>query len=139
MAPRARNPPPHRPQTRRILTTAAGPPSLGGRANQFLTADEARKFLATANGHRLQTLFELALQEDLDLAGGTANIRRTLQRTNSGGLTPLPTKTKSSERRIALPTPCLRSLEQHRDRQLQETRGGEDGLTGQRLRLLPPQ
>ncbi|MEU7385009.1 site-specific integrase, partial [Streptomyces sp. NPDC042207] len=58
--------------------------------------------------------------EDLDLAGGTANIRRTLQRTNSGGLTPLPTKTKSSERRIALPTPCLRSLEQHRDRQFQE-------------------
>ncbi|WP_298555315.1 tyrosine-type recombinase/integrase [Streptomyces luteogriseus] len=98
-----------------------------------LTADEARKFLATANGHRLQSLFELALHtglrkgellglrwEDLDLAGGTANIRRTLQRTNSGGLTPLPTKTKSSERRIALPTPCLRSLEQHRDRQFQE-------------------
>lgn len=66
-----------------------------------LTADEARKFLATANGHRLQSLFELALHtglrkgellglrwEDLDLAGGTANIRRTLQRTNSGGLPP---------------------------------------------------
>ncbi|MEV7579041.1 tyrosine-type recombinase/integrase [Streptomyces erythrochromogenes] len=98
-----------------------------------LTADEARKFLAAANGHRLQALFELALHtglrkgellglrwEDLDLAGGTANIRRTLQRTNSGGLTPLPTKTKSSERRIALPTPCLRSLEQHRDRQRKE-------------------
>ncbi|MFI6899106.1 tyrosine-type recombinase/integrase [Streptomyces sp. NPDC050256] len=98
-----------------------------------LTADEARKFLAAANGHRLQPLFELALHtglrkgellglrwEDIDLAGGTASIRRTLQRTNSGGLTALPTKTKSSERRIALPTPCLRSLEQHRDRQRKE-------------------
>ncbi|WP_419249232.1 tyrosine-type recombinase/integrase [Streptomyces luteogriseus] len=66
-----------------------------------LTADEARKFLAAANGHRLQPLFELALHtglrkgellrlrwEDLDLASGTASIRRTLQRTNSGGLTP---------------------------------------------------
>ncbi|MFJ1899535.1 tyrosine-type recombinase/integrase [Streptomyces sp. NPDC088115] len=98
-----------------------------------LTADEARTFLVATNGHRLQPLFELALHtglrkgellglrwEDLDLAGGTASIRRTLQRTNSSGLTALPTKTQSSERRIALPTPCLRSLEQHRDRQLQE-------------------
>lgn len=98
-----------------------------------LTTDEARKFLAAANGHRLQPLFELALHtglrkgellglrwEDLDLAGGTASIRRTLQRTNSSGLTALPTKTKSSERRIALPTPCQRSLEQHHDRQRKE-------------------
>ncbi|MEU9462942.1 tyrosine-type recombinase/integrase [Streptomyces sp. WC2508] len=98
-----------------------------------LTAVEARTFLTTTSAHRLQALFELALHtglrkgellglrwEDLDLAGGTASIRRTLQRTNSSGLTALPTKTKSSERRIALPTRCLRSLEQHRDRQLQE-------------------
>ncbi|WP_328320326.1 tyrosine-type recombinase/integrase [Streptomyces sp. NBC_00388] len=104
-----------------------------------LTAEEARTFLTATNSHRLQPLFELALHtglrrgellglrwEDLDLAGGTASIRRTLQRTNSSGLTALPTKTKSSERRIALPTPCLHSLEQHRDRQLQEreTAGG---------------
>ncbi|ANH92819.1 integrase [Streptomyces sp. SAT1] len=87
-----------------------------------LTAEEARNFLTATSGHRLQPLFELALHtglrkgellglrwEDLDLAGGTASIRRTLQRTNSSGLTALPTKTKSSERRIALPTPCLRS------------------------------
>lgn len=83
-----------------------------------LTADEARTFLAATSGHRLQPLFELALHtglrkgellglrwEDLDLVGGTASIRRTLQRTSSGGLTALPTKTKSSERRIVLPTP----------------------------------
>ncbi|MFJ1644915.1 tyrosine-type recombinase/integrase [Streptomyces sp. NPDC088258] len=98
-----------------------------------LTADEARNFLAATSGHRLQPLFELALHtglrkgellglrwEDLDLADGTASIRRTLQRTNSSGLTALPTKTKSSERRIALPTPCLHSLTQHRDRQRKE-------------------
>lgn len=98
-----------------------------------LTAEEARAFLAATSNHRLNALFELALRtglrkgellglrwEDLDLVGGTASIRRTLQRTNSGGLTALPTKTESSERRIALPTPCLRSLEQHRSRQLQE-------------------
>jgi integrase len=105
-----------------------------------LTADEARKFLAAANGHRLQALFELALHtglrkgellglrwEDLDLAGGTASIRRTLQRTNSSGLTALPTKTKTSERRIALPTPCLGSLEQHRDRQRKEREAAGTG------------
>ncbi|MFD1661042.1 tyrosine-type recombinase/integrase, partial [Streptomyces caeni] len=98
-----------------------------------LTAEDAREFLAAASGHRLQPLLELALHtglrkgellglrwEDLDLTGGTASIRRTLQRTNTAGLTALPTKTQSSERRIALPTPCLRSLEQHRNRQGQE-------------------
>ncbi|BBA95727.1 hypothetical protein RVR_708 [Actinacidiphila reveromycinica] len=98
-----------------------------------LTAEEARALLTATDGHRLSALFELALHtglrkgellglrwEDLDLASGTASIRRTLQRTNSAGLTALPTKTQSSERRIALPTECLRSLEQHRDRQVQE-------------------
>ncbi|GAA1370301.1 tyrosine-type recombinase/integrase [Streptomyces beijiangensis] len=105
-----------------------------------LTADEARHFLAAARGHRLHALFELALRtglrkgellglrwEDLDLAGGTAGIRRTLQRTNSGGLTALPTKTQSSERRIALPTECMRSLEQHRHRQHQEREAAGTG------------
>ncbi|WP_406094720.1 tyrosine-type recombinase/integrase [Kitasatospora purpeofusca] len=98
-----------------------------------LTADEARIFLSAAQSHRLHALFELALRtglrkgellglrwEDLDLAGGTASIRRTLQRTSTGGLTTLPTKTLSSERRIALPTPCLRSLRDHRDQQTRE-------------------
>ncbi|MDX3457246.1 site-specific integrase [Streptomyces sp. ME02-8801-2C] len=105
-----------------------------------LTTEEAREFLAAASGHRLQPLFELALHtglrkgellgmrwEDLDLAGGTASIRRTLQRTNSSGLTALPTKTQSSERRIAVPTTCLRSLEQHRDRQREEHEAAGEG------------
>jgi integrase len=79
-----------------------------------LTAEEARALLTATNGHRLSTLFELAL------TGGTASIRHTLQRTNSGGLASLTAKTHSSERRIALPTECLHSPEQHRDRQAQE-------------------
>lgn len=98
------------------------------------------QFLAATHGHRLQALFELALRtglrkgellglrwEDLDLASGNASIRRTLQRTNSSGLVALPTKTQSSERRIALPTPCLRSLAQHRDRQRQEREAAGTG------------
>ncbi|MGW2635656.1 tyrosine-type recombinase/integrase [Streptomyces sp. NPDC001348] len=98
-----------------------------------LTADEVRQFLTTAQGHRLAALFELALRtglrkgellglrwEDLDLDGGTASIRRTLQRTRSSGLATLPTKTISSERRIALPASCITSLRAHRQRQARE-------------------
>jgi integrase len=95
-----------------------------------LTAAEARQFLDAARADRLHALYELALRtdlrkgellglhwEDLDLTTGTASIRRSLQRTRTGGLTHLPTKTRASERRIALPTECLHSLKEHRGRQ----------------------
>jgi integrase len=98
-----------------------------------LTADEARHLLTAAQGHRLHALFELALHtglrkgellglhwEDLDLDAGTTAIRRTLQRTAAGGLTTLPTKTRASERRIALPTRCLQSLKRHHEQQQRE-------------------
>ncbi|MDT0416285.1 tyrosine-type recombinase/integrase [Streptomyces sp. DSM 41982] len=98
-----------------------------------LTADEARQFLSTTRGHRLHALFELALHtglrkgellglhwEDLDLDAGTAAIRRTLQRTSTGGLTTLPTKTRASERRIALPSRCVQSLKLHHEQQERE-------------------
>ncbi|MGS2590556.1 tyrosine-type recombinase/integrase [Streptomyces hebeiensis] len=105
-----------------------------------LTADEARQFLTSAHEHRLHALFELALHtglrkgellglrwEDLDLDTGTAAIRRTLQRTGTGGLTTLPTKTRASERRIALPARCLRSLKRHHEEQQRDrdTAGAE--------------
>ncbi|MEV8343010.1 tyrosine-type recombinase/integrase [Streptomyces niveus] len=93
-----------------------------------LTAEEARQLLAAANKLRLHALFELALHtglrkgellglrwEDLNLDRGTAAIRRTLQRTTAGGLTTLPTKTRASERRIALPTRCVHLLKLHRE------------------------
>ncbi|MFE9797024.1 tyrosine-type recombinase/integrase [Streptomyces goshikiensis] len=98
-----------------------------------LTADEARQFLAAVRNDRLSALYELALRtglrkgellglqwEDLDLQTGTASIRRTLQRTQTGGLTALPTKTRASERRIALPSECIHSFKEHR-----EVQGGE--------------
>ncbi|MFG3109389.1 tyrosine-type recombinase/integrase [Streptomyces tendae] len=98
-----------------------------------LTADEARQFLAATRGHRLHALFELALHtglrkgellglrwEDLNLDAGTAAIRRTLQRTSTGGLTTLPTKTRASERRIALPARCVQSLKLHNEQQKRE-------------------
>ncbi|MFJ5139025.1 tyrosine-type recombinase/integrase [Streptomyces sp. NPDC088707] len=98
-----------------------------------LTATEARQFLDAARADRLHALYELALRtglrkgellglpwEDLDLTTGTASIRRSLQRTRTGGLTHLPTKTRASERRIALPTECLHSLKEHKQQQDKE-------------------
>ncbi|GGJ60821.1 tyrosine-type recombinase/integrase [Streptomyces brasiliensis] len=95
-----------------------------------LTAVEARKFLNAARADRLHALYEFALRtglrkgellglrwEDLDLNAGTATIRHSLQRTRTGGLTHLPTKTRASERRIALPTECIRSLKEHKQHQ----------------------
>ncbi|MFE7752919.1 tyrosine-type recombinase/integrase [Streptomyces sp. NPDC057428] len=106
-----------------------------------LTADEARRLLTTAQGHRLHALFELALHtglrkgellglrwEDLDLIAGTATIRRTLQRTAAGGLTTLPTKTRASERRIALPTRCVQSLKLHQEQQHEQETAGSSWL-----------
>ncbi|MFL3867776.1 tyrosine-type recombinase/integrase [Streptomyces bacillaris] len=99
-----------------------------------LTAVEARRFLDAARDDRLHALYELALRsglrkgellglhwEDLDFDSGTASIRRSLQRTQSGGLTHLPTKTRASERRIALPTECIHSLKEHKQQQDKES------------------
>lgn len=114
--------------TRNVRTGSPRP-----RRFEPLTADEARQLLATSQRHRLHALFELALHtglrkgellglhwEDLDLDTGTAAIRRTLQRTSAGGLTTLPTKTRASERRIALPARCLQSLKLHHEQQQRE-------------------
>ncbi|PZT77540.1 MULTISPECIES: tyrosine-type recombinase/integrase [unclassified Streptomyces] len=98
-----------------------------------LTAAEARQFLDAARTDRLHALYELALRtglrkgellglhwDDLDLTTGTASIRHSLQRTRTSGLTHLPTKTRASERRLALPTECIHSLKKHQERQDKE-------------------
>ncbi|WAX80030.1 tyrosine-type recombinase/integrase [Streptomyces sp. KMM 9044] len=113
---------------RNVKTTPHQP-----RRFQPLTAAEARRFLDAARADQLHALYELALRtglrkgellglhwEDLDLTTGTASIRRSLQRTRTGGLTHLPTKTRASERRIALPTECIHSLKKHQERQDRE-------------------
>ncbi|MFL9683668.1 MULTISPECIES: tyrosine-type recombinase/integrase [unclassified Streptomyces] len=113
---------------RNVKTTAPRP-----RRFQPLTAAEARQLLHAAGGDRLHALYELALRtglrkgellglhwEDLDFDTGAASISRSLQRTRTGGLTALPTKTRASERRIALPTGCVQSLKSHRERQEKE-------------------
>lgn len=92
-----------------------------------------RRFLDAARSDRFHALYELARRtelrngellglhwEDLDLNAGTATIRRSLQRTRTGGLTHLPTKTRASERRIVLPTECIHSLKKRKEQQGKE-------------------
>ncbi|MFJ9079448.1 tyrosine-type recombinase/integrase [Streptomyces sp. NPDC102278] len=126
-------------------------PTPRPRRFQPLTAAEARQFLQAASGDRLNALYELALRtglrkgellglrwEDLDLAGGTVSIRRTLQRTRTQGLTTLHTKTRASERRIALPTECVNSLKIHRERQQEERRAAGTGWKDNELIFTTP-
>ncbi|MFK0258983.1 tyrosine-type recombinase/integrase [Streptomyces sp. NPDC090445] len=131
----------------RNVKTAAPRP----RRFQPLTAAEARRFLQAASGDRLHALYELALRtglrkgellglrwEDLDLDGGTASIHRSLQRTRTGGLTTLHTKTRASERRIALPTECIHSLKTHREHQQAERQAAGTGWTDSGLVFTTP-
>lgn len=117
------------------------------RFRPFTTA-EAREFLDAARTDRLHAVYELALctglrkgellglhWEDLDLTTGTASIRRSLQRTRTGGLTHLPTKTRASERRIALRTECIHSLKEHKEQRDKAARNGRVSLEGQWTRL----
>lgn len=96
-------------------------------------------------------LYELALRtglrkgellgvrwEDLDLQTGTASIRRTLQRTQTGGLTTLPTKTRASERRFALTTECVNSLHGHQERQEEVRKTAGAGWKDNRLVFTTP-
>lgn len=97
-------------------------------------------------------LYELALRtglrkgellgvrwEDLDLQTGTASIRRTLQRTQTGGLTTLPTKTRAAfERRFALTTECVNSLHGHQERQEEVRKTAGAGWKDNRLVFTTP-
>ncbi|MCX4845775.1 tyrosine-type recombinase/integrase [Streptomyces sp. NBC_00893] len=131
---------------RNVKTTAPRP-----RRFQPLTATEARQLLQAASDDRLHALYELALRtglrkgellglhwEDLDLDSGTASIHRSLQRTRTGGLTTLHTKTRASERRIALPTECINSLKRHRERQEEERNATKVGWKDSGLIFTTP-
>lgn len=131
---------------RNVKTTAPRPTRF-----RPLTAAEARQFLDAARADRLHALYELVLRtglrkgellglrwEDLDLTAGTASIRRSLQRTRTGGLTALPTKTRASERRIALPTECVHSLKSHQERQEAERKVAGMGWKDSGLVFVTP-
>ncbi|WP_412101904.1 tyrosine-type recombinase/integrase [Kitasatospora purpeofusca] len=98
-----------------------------------LAAEEARRLIYTTRDHPLHSVVHLAVHtglrrgellgltwEDIDLNAGPAVNRRSLERISDNGLVLFPTKTKASERRIALPAACVQNLRGHRTRQQAE-------------------
>jgi integrase len=109
-------------------------PRMAHHEMQVLTPDQAKIFLAAAQGHRLEALFVLALTTglregellalkwrdlDLDLDGGTLQVRGSLQRTDEGLVIGTP-KTPQSRRHVGLTTAAITALRAHRTRQLEE-------------------
>lgn len=101
-----------------------------------LTIDQAHQLLAAARGHRLEALFALALStgmrrgelialkwQDINFSTGTLQVRRILTRIPSKmpgkGYMESEPKTQKSRRNVVIAPFALKSLKQHRIRQLE--------------------
>jgi integrase len=97
-----------------------------------LTNEQARKFLETARGDRLEALYVVALQsglrqgellalrwEDIDLEARTVQVRRTITR-DGGKHTVGSAKTAKRSRTVKLTKDATEALQEHLDRQLAE-------------------
>lgn len=93
-------------------------------------AAQAASFLSVAVGEELAALWYLALLtgmrrgellalhwEDVDLQRGRISVRRTLSR-GRAGITFGEPKSRAGRRSIAIPSTCIRALQEHRVRQL---------------------
>lgn len=109
---------------RRVFTVATGVRTYVSAAARSLDAAERVRDEIRDRGLR-PALHRHSAHGTRHLNAGTVAIRRRLERTRSGGLTSLPTKTRGSERRIALLAQCIRSLKEHKERQGRER--GEAG------------
>jgi integrase len=97
-----------------------------------LDPSQARAFLQSLRGNRLEALFSVALAlglrqgealglrwEDIDMASGVLRIRSQLQRIN-GRLTLVEPKTERSRRTLVVPPTILGHLREHEQRQAAE-------------------
>lgn len=113
----------------RNVATLVDPPRAHRTEIRPLTPDQARAFLEAVTGDRLEGLYRVALAmglrqgealglrwEDIDLDQRTLRIRVALQRID-GKLTLKEPKTEKSRRTLTMPTPLVRALTAHRDRQ----------------------
>lgn len=116
----------------RNVSDMVRPPRMRHHEMSTLSSEEARTLLAAAAGNRFEALYVLALStgmrqgellalkwRDVDLEGGSLQVRATLQYTNDGYVFSEP-KTARSRRRVALPRVALDALRRHAARQLDE-------------------
>ena len=110
--------------------------------------DEARRFMAAVEDHRLYALWVVLIMlglrrseacglhwSDVDLDAGTLRVERGLQRAG-GELRELPTKTRRSNRTVPLPPSCVRVLARSPRPAGQGTRRRRPAaLAGHRLRV----
>ena len=95
-----------------------------------LDLDEARKLLRQLDGHRLASLFTVALSlglrqgecvglrwSEVDLDAGTLTVIRQITRTNQHEEAEGDPKTRRSRRSLILPRVCIDQLVRHRQRQ----------------------
>lgn len=108
------------------------PPRMRHHEMTTLSEEQAALLLAAAEGNRFEALYVLALAtgmregellalrwRDVDLHGGSLQVRATLQNTVDGFVFAEP-KTALSRRRIALSKTAIEALKQHRVFQAQE-------------------
>jgi integrase len=114
----------------RNVCDAVDPPRVPKKEMQALTGEQALQFLEAAAGDPLEALYVLALTtgmrqgellglkwEDLDLALGTVQVRRTITRLTKKGFTVSEPKTAKSRRKIHLTRLAIEALKRHRIRQ----------------------
>lgn len=132
-------------QALRWQLIARNPASLvdGPRVEQYeinpMSPEDARRFLTSVRGDRLEALYSVALTmglrqgealglrwQDIDLEMGYLRVTKQLQRVD-GKLQLVEPKTKRSRRTLALPPSIAKGLALHFERQAQERR-----IAGQR-------
>jgi Site-specific recombinase XerD len=118
--------------------TLVNPPRQEKKEMKVFTPEQAKTFLDSIKGHRLEALFWVALTmglrrgeilglywSDIDLDAGTLRVNQALQRVNGKLLLSEP-KTEKSRRALPLPSLLVPILRTHRSRQLEERlRAGE--------------
>ena len=116
----------------RNVAALASPPKQEKPRRRYLTPPEARRFLDTVAGDRLEALFTVGLAmglrqgeclglrwADVDFEAGTVTVANQMQRVD-GHLTLVPPKSEASRRTLPLPEPAVRALRNHRRRQLED-------------------
>ena len=114
----------------RNVSSLVSLPRIERHEMQVLDMEQSRKLVEAAKGNRVETILVLAITtgarhgellalhwDDVDLEQGVIYIRRTMSRVGGYGYVESDPKTKSSRRRITLPSTAVEALKAHRIKQ----------------------